>query len=65
MRCSYFSTTRALAQMKRPVIPCIRTFKQYGQSGIPVSDILPNVAGVITRSRSGPLRAQPSRPESS
>ena len=36
-----------VAEIKRPVIPCIRTFKQYGQSGIPVSDILPNVASVI------------------
>ena len=36
-----------LAEIKRPVIPCIRTFKRYGQSGIPVSDILPNIAGVI------------------
>ena len=36
-----------LAQMKRPVIPCLRTFKQYGQSGIPVSDWFPNIGGVI------------------
>lgn len=36
-----------LAQMKRPVIPILRTFKQYGQSGIPVSDWFPNVGGVI------------------
>ncbi|HYZ87006.1 MAG TPA: DUF1501 domain-containing protein [Bryobacteraceae bacterium] len=35
------------AQMKRPVIPCLRTFKQYGESGIPVSDWFPNVGGVI------------------
>src|SRR5437879_5675059 len=26
------------APMKRPVIPILRTFKPYGQSGIPVSD---------------------------
>ena len=36
-----------LAQRKRPVIPCRRTFKQYGQSGIPVSDWFPHVGGVI------------------
>jgi len=36
-----------LAQMKRPVIPCLRTFKPYGQSGIPVSDWFPNIGGVI------------------
>ena len=33
--------------MKRPVIPILRTFKQYGKSGIPVSDWFPNVGGVI------------------
>src|SRR5262245_40658401 len=27
-----------LAERRRPVIPCRRTFKHYGQSGIPVSD---------------------------
>src|SRR4030088_785300 len=36
-----------LAQRKRPVIPCRRTFKNYGQSGTPVSDWFPNVGGVI------------------
>jgi len=36
-----------VAEMKRPVIPCLRTFKQYGKSGIPVSDWFPNVGGVI------------------
>ena len=36
-----------LAQMKRPVIPCLRTFTRYGESGIPVSDWFPNVGGVI------------------
>src|SRR5436309_8671350 len=36
-----------VAEMKRPVIPILRTFKQYGQSGIPVSDWFPNVGGVI------------------
>lgn len=35
------------APMKRPVIPCLRTFKNYGQSGIPVSDWFPNVGEVI------------------
>src|SRR5580704_13754899 len=36
-----------VAEMKRPVIPCLRTFKQYGQSGIPVSDWFPNVGEVV------------------
>ena len=36
-----------VAEIKRPVIPCIRTFKQYGKSGIPVSDWFPHVGGVI------------------
>jgi hypothetical protein len=36
-----------VAAMKRPVIPILRTFKQYGKSGIPVSDWFPNVGGVI------------------
>lgn len=36
-----------VAEMKRPVIPCLRTFKNYGQSGIPVSDWFPNVGGVV------------------
>jgi len=35
------------APRKRPVIPCRRTFKNYGQSGIPVSDWFPNVGSVI------------------
>src|ERR1700733_5827083 len=35
------------APMKRPVIPILRTYKQYGQSGIPVSDWFPNVGEVI------------------
>jgi hypothetical protein len=35
------------AAMKRPVIPILRTYKQYGQSGIPVSDWFPHVGGVI------------------
>src|SRR6185369_7521759 len=35
------------APMKRPVIPILRTFKQYGKSGIPVSDWFPNVGEVI------------------
>src|ERR1700691_2932172 len=35
------------APMKRPVIPILRTFKPYGQSGIPVSDWLPNIGETI------------------
>src|ERR1700722_12923133 len=35
------------AAMKRPVIPCRRTFTRYGKSGITVSDWFPNVGGVI------------------
>jgi hypothetical protein len=35
------------AEMKRPVIPCKRTFTRYGQSGIPVSDWFPHIGGVI------------------
>src|SRR5437879_9387613 len=35
------------APMKRPVIPILRTFKQYGQSGIPVSDWFPNLGEPI------------------
>ena len=36
-----------LAEMQRPVIPCLRTFTRYGKSGIPVSDWFPHVGGVI------------------
>src|SRR5579862_5522245 len=36
-----------VAEMRRPVIPCLRTFTNYGKSGIPVSDWFPNVGGVI------------------
>ena len=36
-----------LASMRRPVIPCLRTFTRHGQSGIPVSDWFPHVGGVI------------------
>jgi hypothetical protein len=36
-----------LAEMKRPVIPCHRTFTRYGQSGIPVSDWFPHVGSMI------------------
>src|SRR6266404_1980519 len=36
-----------VAEMKRPVIPILRTFKNYGKSGIPVSDWFPNVGGVM------------------
>ncbi len=35
------------AQMKRPVIPCLRTFERYGKSGIPVSDWFPHIGSVI------------------
>ncbi len=35
------------AEMKRPVIPCLRTFTRYGQSGTPVSDWFPNVGSVV------------------
>src|SRR5579863_5073347 len=35
------------AQMKRPVIPILRTYKQHGKSGIPVSDWFPNVGETI------------------
>jgi len=35
------------APMKRPVIPILRTFKNYGKSGIPVSDWFPHIGGVI------------------
>jgi hypothetical protein len=35
------------AAMKRPVIPCLRTFKNYGKSGIPVSDWFPNIGGIV------------------
>jgi hypothetical protein len=35
------------AEMRRPVIPCLRTFKRYGKSGIPVSDWFPHIGGVI------------------
>lgn len=35
------------AEMKRPVIPCLRTFQRYGKSGTPVSDWFPHVGGVI------------------
>ncbi|HLN26656.1 MAG TPA: DUF1501 domain-containing protein [Gemmataceae bacterium] len=36
-----------LAEMRRPVIPCQRTFTRYGQSGIAVSDWFPNVGNVM------------------
>lgn len=36
-----------VAEMKRPVIPILRTFKPYGKSGIPVSDWFPNVGGIV------------------
>ena len=34
------------AAMRRPVIPCLRTFKNYGQSGLPVSDWFPHVGAM-------------------
>jgi len=36
-----------MAEMKRPVIPCQRTFTRYGESGIPVSDWFPHLGGVV------------------
>src|SRR4030088_3023446 len=36
-----------LASMRRPVIPCLRTFTRHGNSGIPVSDWFPHIGGVI------------------
>ncbi len=36
-----------LAPMRRPVIPCLRTFTRYGGAGIPVSDWFPHVGEVI------------------
>ncbi len=36
-----------LAEMKRPVILCKRTFTHYGKSGIPVSDWFPHIGSVI------------------
>lgn len=36
-----------LAEMKRPVIPCHRTFTRYGESGIPVSDWFPHVGRMV------------------
>src|SRR5438477_2369278 len=36
-----------VAEMKRPVIPILRTYTKYGKSGIPVSDWFPNVGEVI------------------
>ncbi len=35
------------AEMRRPVIPCLRTFTRHGKSGIPVSDWFPHLGGVI------------------
>src|SRR5207244_5210696 len=35
------------AEIRRPVIPCHRTFTRYGKSGIPVSDWFPHVGSVI------------------
>src|SRR5258707_6694257 len=36
-----------VAEMRRPVIPILRKFTNYGKSGIPVSDWFPNVGGAI------------------
>jgi hypothetical protein len=36
-----------LAQMRRPVIPCLRKFTRCGKSGIPVSDWFPHIGSVI------------------
>jgi Protein of unknown function (DUF1501) len=36
-----------VAEMRRPVIPCLRTFTRYGKSGIPVSDWFPHIGSVI------------------
>jgi hypothetical protein len=36
-----------VAEMKRPVIPCLRTFQRYGESGVPVSDWFPHIGGVV------------------
>ncbi len=36
-----------VAEMRRPVIPCLRTFTRYGESGIPVSDWFPHIGSVI------------------
>ncbi len=35
------------AEMRRPVIPCLRTFTRHGKSGVPVSDWFPHVGSVI------------------
>lgn len=36
-----------LAEMRRPVIPCRRTFKRYGESGLPVSDWFPHLGEMV------------------
>jgi hypothetical protein len=36
-----------VAPIRRPVLPCLRTFTRYGQSGIPVSDWFPHIGSVI------------------
>ncbi len=35
------------AEMRRPVIPCLRTFTRHGRSGISVSDWFPHIGSVI------------------
>ena len=44
-----------VAEMKRPVIPCLRTFTRYGKSGIPVSDWFPQRRRRDRRDRRGPV----------
>lgn len=36
-----------VAAMRRPVLPCFRTFTRHGESGTPVSDWFPHLGGVI------------------
>ncbi|HYV37136.1 MAG TPA: DUF1501 domain-containing protein, partial [Gemmataceae bacterium] len=36
-----------VAEMRRPVLPCLRTFTRYGKSGIPVSDWFPHIGSMI------------------
>ena len=36
-----------MADMKRPVIPCHRTFTRHGKSGTPVSDWFPHIGSVV------------------
>ncbi len=36
-----------VASIRRPVIPCLRTFTRHGKSGLPVSDWFPHIGSVI------------------